>query len=185
MSLEGGALPYPSEGDKHQSWRTLGGQLGPRKDAPRWLQPGRGREAARPEGPAGAGQEVTAARDPAAGAGPAGPAWWAPTKLRGSCAAPTSELSDDFLQTQIVIVAVQKCFTVLGPHPSPGNQAFFQPPPTPPPVSMKASVSQRVGRLPLVHTLAHTQSWFCADERSAQCFRLVHHGISAPTSNFC
>lgn len=65
----------------HQSWRTLGGHLGPRKDAPRCLQPGRGRQAARPAGPAGAGQEVTAARDPAVGAEPAGPAWWTPTKL--------------------------------------------------------------------------------------------------------
>lgn len=71
---------------------------------------------------------------------------------------PTSELSEDFLQTQIAIVAVEKCFTVPGPHPSPGNQAFFQPPPTPPPVSMKASVSVGWLSAPRARTRAHTQS---------------------------
>lgn len=29
---------------------------------------------------------------------------------------PTSELADDLLQKQVVLVAVKKCFTVLGPH---------------------------------------------------------------------
>lgn len=113
-----------------------------------------GRQAGSQAGPAGARQEVTAARDPAAGAEPVGPAWWAPTKRRGSRAAPTSELSEGFLQTQIAFLAVEKCVTVPGPHPSQGNQASFQPPPTAPPVSMKASVSQLVGCLPLAHTLA-------------------------------
>lgn len=94
----------------------MDGQPEARKDAPHWLQRGRGRPAARQEGPAGAGRKWPQLGTQPWGAEPAGPAWGHLQNSEVAAPQPTSELSEDFLQTQIVIVAAEKCFTVLGPH---------------------------------------------------------------------
>lgn len=60
------------------------------------------------------GQEMTT-RAPVGGE-LAGPAWWPLQNSKVAVPQPTSEFNDDFLQKQIVIVAVEKCVTVRGLH---------------------------------------------------------------------